>query len=197
MKPHQPKNRRLPRLTSGSFFWGKSLIRRQQMSEMRAFGASAQDANKGEIGMAGTFLERVWAWLHQTFPERQIYIRSDGRVQFFTFGPTLQATLAGLSLIFLGWVAFATVNVIFKDRIITAKDHRFQQMQSAYENRLADLQLSYDELNGALVSAEDKFKATADELQAKQNTIMKFLDRRHQVDATLAGLANTGVRTGT
>ncbi|HWD28455.1 MAG TPA: peptidoglycan DD-metalloendopeptidase family protein [Rhizomicrobium sp.] len=147
--------------------------------------------------MAGTLVERVWAWLHETFPERQIYIRSDGRVQFFTFGPTLQATLAGLSLIFLGWVAFATVNVIFKDRIISAKDHRYQQMQSAYENRVADLQLSYDELNGALVSAEDRFKATADELQVKQNTIMKFLDRRRQVDSTISTLANTGVRTGT
>jgi murein DD-endopeptidase MepM/ murein hydrolase activator NlpD len=147
--------------------------------------------------MAGSLVERVWAWLHETFPERQIYIRSDGRVQFFTFGPTLQATLAGLSLIFLGWVAFATVNVIFKDRIIAAKDHRYQQMQSAYENRVADLQLSYDELNGALVSAEDRFKSKADELQLKQNTIMKFLDRRRQVDQTLAGLANTGIRQGT
>ena len=103
--------------------------------------------------MTATLLERVWTWLHATFPERQIYIRSDGRVQFFTFGPSLQATLAGLTLIFLGWVAFATVNVIFKDRIIAAKDHRYQQMQSAYENRVADLQISYDELNGALVSA--------------------------------------------
>jgi hypothetical protein len=106
--------------------------------------------------MAETLVERLWAWLHDTFPERQIYIRSDGRVQFFTFGPSLQATLAGMTLIFLVWVAFATVNVIFKDRIISAKDHRYQQMQSAYENRVADLQLSYDELNGALVSAEDR-----------------------------------------
>ncbi len=146
--------------------------------------------------MAGTLLARVWAWLHETFPERQIYIRSDGRVQFFTFGPTLQATLAGLSLIFLGWVAFATVNVIFKDRIISAKDRRFQQMQLAYENRLSDLQLSYDELNGAVVGAEDRFTSVANGLQTKQNTIMKFLDRKHQVDATLAGLANTTVRTG-
>ncbi len=139
--------------------------------------------------MAETLVERVWAWLHETFPERQIYIRSDGRVQFFTFGPTLQATIAGLSLIFLGWVAFATVNVVFKDRIIAAKDHRYQQMQSAYENRVADLQISYDELNGALVSAEDRFKSVADELQTKQNTIMKFINRKQQVDATLAGLA--------
>jgi murein DD-endopeptidase MepM/ murein hydrolase activator NlpD len=118
-------------------------------------------------------------------------------VQFFTFGPTLQATLAGLSLIFLGWVAFATVNVIFKDRIIAAKDHRYQQMQSAYENRVADLQLSYDEVNGALVSAEDKFKSTADELQAKQNTIINFLDRKQQVDATLMSGGMPGAPAGT
>ena len=134
--------------------------------------------------MAASLIERAWVWIHETFPERQIYIRSDGRVQFFTFGPSLQATLAGLALIFLGWVAFATVNVVFKDRIITAKDHRFQEMQTAYENRLADLQISYDELNGALVGAEDRFKAAADDLQTKQNTISNFLTRKAQVEAS-------------
>lgn len=138
--------------------------------------------------MAETLIERVWAWLHATFPERQVYIRSDGRVQFFTFGPTLQATLAGLSLIFLGWVAFASVNVIFKDRIIAAKDHRYQQMQSTYENRLADLQVSWDELNGALVSAEDTFKSTADQLEIKQRTVARLLDRKDTVDRALTGL---------
>src|SRR5690348_17838789 len=163
---------------------------------MRAVGVGARDADREKAAMAETLVERVWAWLYDTFPERQIYIRSDGRVQFFTFGPTLQAALAGLTLIFLGWVAFATVNVIFKDRIIAAKDHRYQQMQSAYENRVADLQLSQDELNGALVTAEDRFKATADELELKQNTILKFLDKKRQVDSTLAALSNTGVRQG-
>ncbi len=196
MKPYRSKDSGKTRLTYGSFSWGKSLIRRRQLGEMSSRTSDTQDKDEGGSGVASTLIERVWAWLHDIFPERQIYIRSDGRVQFFTFGPSLQATLAGLSLIFLLWVAFATVNVIFKDRIIAAKDHRYQQMQAAYENRVADLQLSYDELNGALVSAEDRFKSTADELQLKQNTIVKFLDRRRQVDATLAGLANTGVRQG-
>ena len=142
--------------------------------------------------MAETLVERIWAWLHATFPERQIYIRSDGRVQFFTFGATLQATLSGLALIFLGWVAFATVNVIFKDRIIATKDHRYQQMQSVYENRVADLQLNYDELNGALVAAEDRFKATADELEAKQNTVSRLLGRKQAVDAIISGMNGNG-----
>ncbi len=144
--------------------------------------------------MTETLLQRVWTWLHETFPERQIYIRSDGRVQFFTFGPSLQATLAGLTLIFLGWVAFATVNVIFKDRIIAATDHRYQQMQAAYENRMADLQLSYDELNGSLVSAEDRFKATADTLAAKQNAISGFLARQAEANAAAGGARAPGQR---
>jgi hypothetical protein len=149
-----------------SFFWNRRLISPPQTGEMPA-GDKMGVEDQAASGLKASFLERAWSWIHATFPERQIYIRSNGRVQFFTFGPSLQATLAGLILIFLGWVAFATVNVIFKDRIIAAKDHRYQQMQAAYEERVADLQMSYDELNGALVSAQDRFKATADTLQVK------------------------------
>jgi murein DD-endopeptidase MepM/ murein hydrolase activator NlpD len=160
---------------------------------MKPSGVGAKDAKEGSNRMAGTLVERAWAWLHATFPERQIYIRSDGRVQFFTFGPTLQATLAGLSLIFLGWVAFASVNVIFKDRIIAAKDHRYQQMQTAYENRVADQQVNYDTLNGALVSAEDKFRSTADELEAKQSTVARLLGQKQAVDQTLSSISTGAV----
>jgi murein DD-endopeptidase MepM/ murein hydrolase activator NlpD len=137
--------------------------------------------------MAETRIERWLAWVHETFPEKQVYIRREGRVQFFTFSPIFQGTLTVIGLLFLGWVAFATVNVIFKDRIIATKDHRERQMRVAYENRIADLQLSYDEVHGALVSAEDRFKTAADELEAKQNTILGFLGRKRQVDATLSG----------
>jgi murein DD-endopeptidase MepM/ murein hydrolase activator NlpD len=176
-----------PRLTARSFFWNKSLNSRDETGEMPGVDDRGASAPQKSSKMKATLQERVWAWIHETFPERQIYIRSDGRVQFFTFGPSLQATLAGLTLIFLGWVAFATVNVIFKDRIIAAKDHRYQQMQTAYENRVADLQISYDELNGALVSAEDRFKATSDALQAKQNAITGFLNRAGQVESAVGG----------
>jgi murein DD-endopeptidase MepM/ murein hydrolase activator NlpD len=171
-----PLRRFGPRLTSHSFFWQRGVNSDDQAAFEGAHGADSRMT---------AAIERVWAWIHDTFPERQIYIRSNGRVQFFTFGPTLQATMAGLCLIFLGWVAFATVNVIFKDRIIIAKDRRYQEMQAAYETRLTDLQISYDELNGALVGAEDKFKATADTLETKQNAIANFLNRKAQVEAAI------------
>jgi murein DD-endopeptidase MepM/ murein hydrolase activator NlpD len=61
-------------------------------------------------------------------------------------------------------------------------------MQSTYENRVADLQLSYDELNNALVGAEDHFKNVADELQNKQRTVAKLLSHKEQVDSTFQSL---------
>jgi len=181
-----------PRPASRSFFWHRRLIGKSRAGEAPPVAAGATDAHAPLE--QPRLMERLWQWIHTTFPERQIYIRSDGRVQFFTFGPSLQATLAGLVLIFLGWVAFATVNVVFKDRIIAAKDHRYQQMQAAYENRVSDLQTSYDELNAALVSAQDRFKATADVLQTKQNAIAGFLNRASQVQASLGGRLTPDMR---
>jgi murein DD-endopeptidase MepM/ murein hydrolase activator NlpD len=143
--------------------------------------------------MMQTLYARAQAWVHSTFPERQIYIRSSGRVQFFSFGPGLQATMACLSLLVLGWMAFTSVNVLFKDGIITAKDRRYQQMQASYENRITDLQVSYDELNGALVTAQDRFKVEADRLQHKQEAIAQLLGRGSLMTTSLSNMAADGI----
>ena len=127
----------------------------------------------------------AWSRINFLFPERQIYIRSDGRVQFLTFSSQMQAITAGISVLFLGWVAFTSVNVIFKDRILAAKERHFQQMQASYESRIADLQLSYDELNGALVVAQDRFKAIADSFEVKQQALAAVLERKKSLQASL------------
>src|SRR5262245_43400907 len=128
---------------------------------------------------------RNWNYLGLRFPERQIYIRSEGHVHFWTFSPLAQAIAAGVSLLCLGWVAFTTVNVVFKDRIISAKEQHFEQMQTSYEGRIAELQLAYDELNGALVAAQDRFKAVADEFEAKQLALSGLIEQKQALRASL------------
>jgi murein DD-endopeptidase MepM/ murein hydrolase activator NlpD len=96
-----------------------------------------------------------------------------------------QAIAAGASLLCLGWIAFTTVNVVFKDRIISAKEHHFEQMQTSYEGRIAELQLAYDELNGALIAAQDRFKAVADEFEAKQLALTGLLEQKEALRASL------------
>ncbi len=119
------------------------------------------------------------------FPERQIYIRGGGRVHFYTLSPLAQAIAAGASLLLLVWVAFTSVNVVFKDRILSVKERHLEQMQIAYEDRIAKLQLAYDELNGALVSAQDNFKAVADEFEAKQRALTGLIEVKETLRASL------------
>ena len=137
--------------------------------------------------------QRALRRVRHIFPERQIYIRSDGRVQFFTFSSHMQAVLAGVALAFLGWVAFTSVNVIFKDRILAAKERHFGQMQASYESRIADLQLSYDELNSSLIVAQDRFQTIADSLEAKQQTLAAIIEHKKELQASLGIGPPTGV----
>jgi murein DD-endopeptidase MepM/ murein hydrolase activator NlpD len=129
--------------------------------------------------------ESSWKFLGMRFPERQIYIRSEGRVHFCTFSPLAQAIVAGASLLCLGWVGLTTVNVVFKDRIISAKERHFEQMQASYEGRIADLQLAYDELNGVLIAAQDRFKSVADEFEAKQLALTGLIEQKETLRASL------------
>src|SRR5260370_359215 len=73
---------------------------------------------KRKIGdWPGVFWKRSWGSLDAAFPERQIFVRTDGRVRFFVLGPSLQIIMAGSILLLVGWVIFTSINVIVQDRI--------------------------------------------------------------------------------
>ena len=66
------------------------------------------------------FADYIRHFLHRAYVERQVYIRSHGQVQFISFSPLTQAVFAAIAFAFLSWVAFASVNVVFKEQIIAA-----------------------------------------------------------------------------
>lgn len=108
----------------------------------------------GQVGAIRAAIAHTFRWAMACVPERQIYIRSEGRVQFYTVGRGLQAAVVGLLGIVLAWVAFSTVMVVFKDRIIAAEDYRFQGAQAAFESQVAALQISYDDLVARAANAQ-------------------------------------------
>lgn len=124
----------------------------------------------------------VLSYLHRLFPHRQFYLRSRGSVQFFEFSPTFQMTVAVATLAVLGWVAYSSVVVIFKEQIITAKDQRYASMQAAYEGRVSQMQLAYDELNGLLVLAEERFQNATRDLEAKHRQLTALLMQKQAMD---------------
>jgi len=124
----------------------------------------------------------MMALANRLFPHRQFYLRSRGSVQFFEFTPAFQMTVAGATLFVLGWVAYASVVVIFKEQIITAKDQRYASMQAAYEGRISQMQLAYDELNGLLVLAEERFQNATKDLESKHRQLTALLMQKQAMD---------------
>lgn len=122
------------------------------------------------------------SFAHRMFPHRQFYLRSRGSVQFFEFSPTFQMTVAVATLLIILWVAYASVVVIFKEQIITAKDQRYASMQAAYEGRVSQMQLAYDELNGLLVLAEERFQNATRDLEAKHRQLTALLMQKQAMD---------------
>jgi len=124
----------------------------------------------------------VLAFFQRLFPHRQFYLRSRGSVQFFELSPTFQMTVAFASLFVLGWVAYSSVVVIFKEQIITAKNQRYASMQAAYEGRISQMQLQYDELNGLLVLAEERFQNATRDLESKHRQLTALLMQKQAMD---------------
>ncbi len=119
---------------------------------------------------------------HRLFPHRQFYLRSRGSVQFFEFTPAFQMTVAISTLLIMLWVAYASIVVIFKEQIITAKDQRYASMQAAYEGRVSQMQLAYDELNGLLVLAEERFQNATRDLEQKHRQLTALLMQKQAMD---------------
>ena len=138
---------------------------------------------------------RLRGFLHHTYTERQIYLRSHGQVQFVSLSPLAQVGMTVIAFVFLGWVAFTSVNVVFKEQIIAAKERRFVKMQSAYEERIARMQGSYDDLNGQLVIAQERFLATTRTLEAKHQQISDILAQREAANRQLDDMRTRVTKT--
>jgi murein DD-endopeptidase MepM/ murein hydrolase activator NlpD len=123
------------------------------------------------------------------FRERQIYVRSDGRVQFVTLSPLTQAVAVGASSLFLSWIAFASVSTVYHQQIVAAREDNFRQVQDSYETRLADLQMSYDRVHDAFRSAEERFTSVAKDLEARHRTLATLIGTRSSLRSAL-GLAD-------
>ncbi len=62
----------------------------------------------------------------------------------------------------------------------------FHEMQAAYEKRIAQLELAYDELNGLLVLADERFSNATQQLEDRNVLIERMLAdlQRMRVDGT-------------
>lgn len=117
-----------------------------------------------------------WGRLRYAFRERQIYLRSEGEVQFVTLRPWLQVSTVILLFCGLFWLAFASVNVTFKDQLLALKERRLYQARLDYEDRIASMRATIDGMNNRLLLNQGEYLAKVDELRAEYEALVE----RHQ-----------------
>ncbi len=123
--------------------------------------------------------------LLKLFAEKQIYIRSQGKVTFVPISTRSQIILSGFFIAVCLWVGFASINLLFHDRIANQRELQFRQAQLAYETEMSRLQRAYDDLNAQLVLTRDWFVQTTDKLEARHNQLNNVLEQNARVSSDL------------
>ena len=143
---------------------------------------------------------KVSRFISRFFKERQIYHRSDGVVHFISMSTKTQIALATVVGAALLWVAYASVNVVFKEQIIVAKERDSRIMETMYNKRLHDAQRAYDDVNAMNHIIQQNFDETMADISSRHHLLRNMVERKvgieQGLDALAAGLAEAGGPSG-
>ena len=112
------------------------------------------------------------------FRARQIYLRSEGEVQFITLRPWVQVTGLVLLLGGLFWLAFSTINMVFKDQLLALNERGMYDARLEYEDRIAELRRQVDGLNDRLMIDQGEYLGKVDVVRAD---FEKLVDRHKRL----------------
>ena len=89
--------------------------------------------------------ERTRAAFTHFFRDREIILRSDGRIRYFTCSRRFQLGLLGIGAVLLIWVSFASVGYLKQTALINDKNQAIWRAQDSYRellDQVSDYQLS-------------------------------------------------------
>jgi murein DD-endopeptidase MepM/ murein hydrolase activator NlpD len=110
---------------------------------------------------------RGLAAVSHAFRERQIYLRAEGEVQFITLKPWMQVSGLALLLAGLFWLAFASINIAFKDQLLALRERGMYDARLEYEDRLAAMRQEVDRLNDRLLIDQGEYLGQVDQVKTE------------------------------
>ncbi|MDA1308229.1 MAG: peptidoglycan DD-metalloendopeptidase family protein [Proteobacteria bacterium] len=126
----------------------------------------------GDTGLG--LIDRAGAALLHFFRDREIILRSDGQIRYFTFNRKMQFSLLGVWILLAGWVGFASIGYFKQASLIEAKNQAIWRSQSSYRellDQVSDYQLS-------IVSITRDLKET-------QSHLRRLFDQNDSLKVTL------------
>ncbi len=109
---------------------------------------------------------RQWReWRDRNFPERQIIFRSRGDVRYVSLSGRSQLLLGTCLLAFAGWLGYASVNAIYRDKLLESRDRRIAELTLAYERLAQDFERNQENFLVASRDLEERYQKLHDMAQ--------------------------------
>lgn len=127
------------------------------------------------------------------FPERQFYHRSHGEVHFVSLSGQTQLIYLSLTLAFLTWVGFTSVNVVFKEQIIAQKERNEYMMSQKYLQRIRELERAFEKAQSRLVVATAEFNKHIEDLEHRHAKLKEVVDHQSALRADFEAMRQVHV----
>lgn len=111
----------------------------------------------------------------RAFPDREILLRSNGRVRFLRLGRNVQLLMLGGVLALTGWFGHATAEKMFHDSILSAKNAEIGRMKQAYRA-----------LQSEASESETRYKLITQSLEAKHAYLLGVLEQNGTLKESLS-----------
>lgn len=118
------------------------------------------------------------SYLKKVFYEKEIHIRSNGKVRFITIPSWAQILCVALVVVFSSWIAFASMQYVFHSEIISAKN-----------KKIYSLKLEYAKLDEELIKTKKNFISTTSNLVAKHKQLVILVAQKNKLEEQLVKLS--------
>lgn len=124
------------------------------------------------------YLARFQAWRAAYFPERQLFLRSQGRVRFLTIHSYTQMAISAALLGAVGWGAVTSYAYLTRDKVLENKNRTISTMSSQYKTLSNDFSALEAEVERRAMLLEERQRFLEEMLEVDQPAVETVADEQ-------------------
>lgn len=129
-----------------------------------------------------SIIGRVRLW----FPERQVHLRTNGRINFFKISTAFQVTLvSSLAAAFI-WTGYSSWSFTQHIKIVSFKN-----------NQISNARLAYHSLLGEVAEYQKKFRGITEDLESNHSMMLGLVEKNSSLRQSLNSISRQLVATQT
>jgi murein DD-endopeptidase MepM/ murein hydrolase activator NlpD len=122
-----------------------------------------------------------------TFPQHQIYFRTNGNVRYFTLSTRVQVGAVSVAALLASWLVFASSSFWLTNDALLDKERAI----AAQQRQLAQMQGRINALHSDMSDLKSRMSMSADRIQARQTFLQNLFANRMKMNADVVVRMNS------